>query len=262
MAMQSPNTQNATIRERLAATGKRFYCICFSARSGSTLLCTDLTRQGLGAPTEYFQLPVAPIVLDQSLADYLVNLVQGSPGSYFGLKVAWQQAYELTRRLRNEGDISVRFDLRTVFPNLVYVHILREDKVGQAVSSWRAVSSGTWHWPVGSSVDPGRPEYDFQTIKLHFVQMVAEDWLWKSHFDEHSIQPLTVSYENYLRDRIGSLHVIADFLGSSQSLLPLDENLQIMRDEWTDHIVTLVKRDLEEPPHPYWVLPGASSVPD
>jgi LPS sulfotransferase NodH len=250
------------IRERLLATGKRFYCICFSARSGSTLLCHDLAHQGLGSPTEYFQLPTSPVILDQLLADYLIELVEGLPGPYFGLKMAWQQAYELTKRLRSEGDSRVTFDLRTVFPNLAYIHIVRKDKIGQAVSSWRAVSSDTWHWPVGVSVDPGRPEYDFETIKLHFAQMVAEEWLWKSHFEEQTIEPLTINYEDYLDDRTGHLRRIAAFLGASPSLLPLEERLHVMRDGWTEDTVKLVKADLEAPFHPYWIFPDPTVRPE
>jgi trehalose 2-sulfotransferase len=256
--MPGSDVENSKIRERLAATGKQFFCICFSARSGSTLLCNDMTRKGLGAPTEYFQLPESPLILDQPLADYLVELVDGSPGAYFGLKVAWQQAYELTKRLRDEGDPGVSFPLGSVFPDLAYIHVVRRDKIGQAVSSWRAVSSDIWHWPVGASVDPGRPEYDFETIKLHFVQMVAEEWLWKSHFEQQSIVPLTIHYEDYLADRAGHLRRIAEFLGAPESESTLEESLHLMRDGWTEQIVQLVQADLEAPHHPYWVQPGAS----
>ncbi len=249
--------ERTVICDRLARTGKRFYCICFSARSGSTLLCEDITQQGLGAPTEHFQLPARPVV-DERLADYLVKLVADSPGEYFGLKVAWQQVYELTRRLREEGDPGVSFDLRSVFPDLSYIHIVRTDKIRQAISSWRATSSETWHWPVGSTVDPGRPEYDFEAIKAHFVQFIAEDWLWNAHFDEYAIEPLVVQYEQYVEDREGHLRRIAGHLGGPWRQIPPEDRLKGMRDEWTEQIVDRVKADLEAPHQPYWVLPPES----
>jgi LPS sulfotransferase NodH len=213
-----------------------------------------MTQRGLGAPTEHFQFPEAPI-LDGPLSDHLVELVEQWPGDYFGLKVAWQQAYELTSRLRQEDDPDVSLDLRTVFPGLAYVHIVRRDKIAQAVSSWRAVSSGTWHWPVGAKVDRGHPGYDFETIKAHLLQMIAEDWLWKSHFEERAIAPFVVTYEDYLEDRDGHLQRIADFLGAPRSTQRLEERIQVMRDDWTDQITEFVKADLEAPRQPYWVLP-------
>jgi LPS sulfotransferase NodH len=251
---KAPALPRTEIRDRLARTGKRFYCICFSARSGSTLLCEDIAQHGLGAPTEHFQFPARP-VFDPPLADYLVDLVEDSPGEYFGLKVAWQQVYELTRRLREEGDRAVSFDLRSVFPDLAYIHIVRADKIRQAISSWRADKSETWHWPVGSTVDPGRPDYDFEAIKAHFVQFIAEDWLWKVHFEQHAIDPLVVQYEQYTKDREGHLRRIADHLGGPWLEVSLQDRLIGMGDEWTEQIVLRVKADLEAPHQPYWVLP-------
>ena len=256
-SQETPARAQTEIRDRLARTGKRFYCICFSARSGSTLLCEDMTQQGLGTPTEHFQFPARP-VLDQPLADYLVNLVTDSPGEYFGLKVAWQQAYEVTTRLRAEGDLAVSFDLRSVFPDLKYIHITRADKIGQAVSCWRAVSSDTWHWPAGTTVNPGRPEYDFEAIKAHFLQFIAEDWLWSAHFERHAIEPLLVQYEQYTTDRAGHLRRIADHLGAPKPQVAVQDRLHIMRDEWTEQIVDQVWADLEAPHQPHWVLPPES----
>ena len=254
---KAPALARTVISDRLARTGKRFYCICFSARSGSTLLCEDIAQQGLGAPTEHFQFPARP-VLDQPLADYLVKLVADSPGEYFGLKVAWQQVYELTRRLRDEGDLAVSFDLRSIFPDPKYIHIVRADKIRQAISSWRALSSETWHWPAGSTVNPGRPEYDFEAVKAHFVQFIAEDWLWKAHFEQHAIEPLVVQYEQYAKDRDRHLRRIAEHLGGPVPQISPQDRLHVMRDEWTEQIVDQVTADLEAPHQPFWVLPPES----
>ncbi len=248
------------IRERLAAIGKRIYCVCFSIRSGSTLLCHDLAQWGLGAPTEYFQFPDSP-VLDGPLSDYLVQLVEGASGEYFAIKMAWEQVYQLTDRLKREGDSSVGFDLRTVFPDVRHIHIVRQDKIAQAVSAWRAMSTQTWHWPVGTDVDPGRPEYDFEEIKLFLLQIIAEDWLWQSHFAELGIQPLIVNYEDYLADRVGYLARMTSFLGASASPTQLEDQLQVMRDDWTEAIVDLVRADLHAPREPNWAFaPGGKRL--
>jgi LPS sulfotransferase NodH len=242
------------IGERLASTGKRFYCVCFSIRSGSTLLCHDLAQWGLGAPTEYFQFPVAPVP-DGPLSDYLVKLVEQTPGECFAIKMAWEQVYQLTDRLRSEGDSSVRFDLGTVFPDVRYVHIVRMDKIAQAVSAWRAASSQTWHWPVGTDVDPGRPRYNFEEIKYFLLQIIAEDWLWRSYFSDLGVHPLTVNYEDYLVERTTYLDRINGLLGGIGSPTELKDQLQVMRDDWTESVVDLVRADLQAPREPLWARP-------
>lgn len=243
------------IRERLAKSGKRFYCVCFSIRSGSTLLCHDLAQWGLGFPTEYFQLPDRP-VFGSSFSDYLVDLVQQAPGEWFAFKVAWQQLYQITTQLRSEGDTSVEFDLRTVFPDLSYLQIVRKDKIEQAVSAWRALRSNIWHRPTGTDVDPGRPEYDFDAIKLLLFQLITEDWLWQSHFHEMGIQPLVVNYEDYEADRVTHLAKASTFLHAGTAPAKLQDQLGIMRDEWTESIVNRVRADLCAPRKPIWALPG------
>jgi LPS sulfotransferase NodH len=249
-----------TTRDRLAATGKRFYCVCFSVRSGSSLLCEDLTQWGVGEPTEYFQLPDQTIVPGQ-MADHLVALANAAEGEYFGFKVTWEQVHALTSTLRLEGDRSVGRDLRSVFPDLAFVYIERRDKVRQAVSAWRAETSGTWHWPIGSDVERGRPEYDFEQIRFHLQKAVGEDWLWSFHFQELGIRPTTVRYEDYVSDREHQLARIAKSVGWDGSAVPLDERLRVMRDDWTEEIARRFRADLYALALPMSDRPSVTPLP-
>jgi LPS sulfotransferase NodH len=240
-------------------TGKRFYCICFSIRSGSSLLAEDLAQWGIGDPTEYFQLP-DPALVDVHMPDYLVALAETARNDCFGFKISWDQTYELVNRIRRDGDESVGFDLRTVFPDLRYIHITRDDKVAQAISAWRAQSSGTWHWPVGTHVEPGRPQYEPEAIKFYLQQTLAEEWLWQSHFEEVGIEPLAVRYEDYVQDRPGHLNRIVDYLGLTRVAGPLEERLHIMRDDWTEQIADRFRADLYTVPDPLMVRSVAVSA--
>jgi LPS sulfotransferase NodH len=236
----------AAVRERLVTSGKRFYCICFSIRSGSSLLCEDMTQWGFGAPQELFQFPEYPI-LGEPLSDHLCRLAEQWAGDFLGLKISWYQAAEVTTRLHREGFDSVGSDLRQVFPGLRYIHIVRRDKIAQAVSAWRAQTSGTWHWPIGEQLDPGHPPYDFDAIKLQLQRVLLEDWLWQFHFERFRIPALTVYYEDYVKDRPEHLQRIAGHLGVQVSRRPLEERLHVMRDEWTDQIVAGFTADLHCP---------------
>ncbi len=237
------------IRDRLAATGKRFYCLCFTVRSGSSLLCEDLAQWHAGEPTEYFQL-TNPVMADTDMPDHLVAHAEAARDDYFGFKISWEQAYQLTERLRIDGEESVSFDLRTVFPDLLYIHITRRDKVRQAVSAWRAEHTGAWHWPVGSALELAQPEYDFAAIRRHLQKALAEDWLWRSHFQDAGIQPFVLAYEDYEQDREGHLVRIAEFLGVAGERPGLQDRLRVMRDDWTEGMVARFRADLYSAPEP------------
>jgi LPS sulfotransferase NodH len=194
----------------LRQRGKRFYCICFSVRSGSTLLIRDLTNWGLGAPDEPFQSPRYRIPSEPSVAGYITRLVEQSPGDFFGFKTTWGQAMALLRRLREEDLTTDYVDLASVFPDIQYIHLVRKDKVAQAVSAWRATMSGTWHRSTGIHVDPGTPPYDFVAIRVQLLHILAEDWFWSSHFEHHNVSVLQVEYENYVDHRKGTVQRIAE----------------------------------------------------
>jgi LPS sulfotransferase NodH len=231
------------LRNQLAVTGKRFYCICFTCRSGSTLLANDLAQLGLGEPTEYFQLadPGHP-----SVADYIVELVDRTEGEFFGFKVAWNQASLLTHELLRQGDASVTSDLRTVFPDLRFINIVRSDKVAQAVSYWRAAVTDQWHQVVDREVVLACPEYDFAAISEALLAVVTEDWLWQSHFASSGIPCHRIVYEDYLLNRSSALVSISDFLGSPRPrTTALSDRTMVMRDEWSKEIVSQVWADLD-----------------
>ena len=246
-----------SLRDRLERTGKRFYCLGFSLRSGSTLLCEDLTQWSLGSPTEFFQLASDPAA-GASVVDYVLETVAGTPGPYFGFKITWDQAFILVERLRAAGEVEATLDLRSIFPGLRCVHMVRSDKVAQAVSIWRAVNSGAWHWPVGQSIEKGTPPYDFEAIRGYLVQVVAEDWLWRSHFTRLSIPHIQVPYELYVDRRLKTLRTMVGFLGAKPSRAPLVDRLRVMRDEWSEEVVARVWSDLYGVPEP--VRPVSSAA--
>ena len=247
--------------ERLEQTGKRFYCVCFTLRSGSTLLCEDLAQWSLGTPTESFQLPRHGVE-GESLADLVFETVAATPGPYFGFKATWEQAFILAERLWAEGEADPSFDLRSVFPDLRSAHLVRRDKVAQAISIWRAVESGTWHWPVGQQVEKGTPEYDFEAIRAYLVQVVAEEWLWGSHFQRLGVPHVRLDYESYVEQRVRSLRSLAGFLGLRAVRTPLVDRLNVMRDEWTEEVAARVWADLYCDPEPVRLDRVAHGAPD
>jgi LPS sulfotransferase NodH len=189
------------------------YAICSVARSGSTLLGSLLWDTGLaGKPLEYFHplhaqrlierwrswglashLPLRywdrlprrqGLVSDLAIGRYVRDLVRyrTSGNGRFGFKLHYGQ-YEKQLGLRS---------LEPLFPNLRYVCINRTDRVGQAISWWKASQTGQW-----AAGDPKRREasYSFSGIlKLH-CEILREEQAWDEYFQTCGVEPLRVTYE-------------------------------------------------------------------
>ncbi len=104
-------------------------------------------------------------------------------------------------------------------------------------------------------MDPGAPNTTSRPSRPTSFKFIAEDWLWKVHFEQHAIDALVVQYEQYTKDRERHLRRIADHLGGPWLEVSLQDRLIGMGDGWTEQIVVRVKADLEAPHQPYWVLP-------
>jgi LPS sulfotransferase NodH len=150
-----------------------------------------------------------------------------TPNGVFGAKVMWGYFNGFVTGLRWALPGRQRVPLEqlagSVFPNLHYVWIAREDKVAQAVSLWRAIQS--WSW--SSDQNPHRNtadhlQYSYAAIR-HLLEDIQEhDREWAGYFDHCGVAPYVVSYE---RLRVGLPEVvigILDFLG-----LPTDRGVAI-----------------------------------
>ena len=173
------------------------YLVCATPRSGSTLLCEDLTNTGLaGHPKEYFEalketgLPrsprdyfkktsnpellnlignytrgdnVSPVLTGYAdYADYLTHVLEEgtTPNGVFGAKLMWGYLEDFLLYLRElpaYKDSPVPQLFASIFPNLHYIHISRRDKVRQAISLWRAIQSWSWRQGQGSDSPHSRP---------------------------------------------------------------------------------------------------------
>jgi trehalose 2-sulfotransferase len=167
------------------------YLVCATPRSGSTLLCEDLTNTGLaGYPKEYFEalketgLPRSPrdyfkktrnpellnlignytrgdaassvLTGFTSYTDYLTHVLEEgtTPNGVFGAKLMWGYLEDFLLYLQDipeYKDLPAPQLFATIFPNLHYIHITRRDKVRQAISLWRAIQS--WSWKQEKSSD-------------------------------------------------------------------------------------------------------------
>lgn len=219
----------------------RSYLICGTPRSGSTLICEMLYRSGVaGRPNSYFR----EVDIAYWAGEWGVSLAEGTeaPGfdraylaamraagaagtGIFGLRIMYASLADAGRRLQRAlggaGDVPVL--LRQVFGPLLYIHLSRGDKLGQAVSLVRAEQTGLWHLNADGSVLEGveeRPEpvYDGERLAAVLAELEEDDRAWEAFFAAHGIEPLRLRYEEVTKAPQQALAGIFARLGLEKSV--------------------------------------------
>ena len=151
-----------------------------------------------GAPNEY-----DPSAFESYDAYFAWALDKGTtPNGVFGAKLMWAYLPGLLSRLATPAALAsgdAAQVLRLAFPSLRLLFVVREDKVRQAVSLWRALQTWTWR------AEPAAPgaeldewltlEYSFEAIDHLVHRLAEEEQAWTEFFEEHDLAHMTVIYE-------------------------------------------------------------------
>lgn len=216
------------------------YLICTTPRSGSWLLSEALQATGLaGRPREYFAPELqgewqqkwgVPAI--SSYADFAALAIRNGTTSngVFGSKVHWYQFEHLAFQLRGSNGNGVHSDadlIANAFPNVRYVWLFRRDKVRQAVSYYRASSTGQW-WNIQSPGDGDSKadslRFDFRRIDELRNTLLQHESRWRRFFRESRIDPIKISYEDLNRDYQRTTMSVLDAIG-----VDIPEDLVIAR---------------------------------
>lgn len=198
------------------------YVICTAPRSGSTLLCDLLKSTGVaGEPASWFHnssldewaraLGVSATIADE--ADYVAELFANARhlgsggGDVFGLRLQRDSGdffFATLRQLHPDSKSDVEA-FESSFGPTRFIHLVREDKVEQAVSCVRAIQTGLWHVAAdGSELErsaPHRePAYDAVAIREHVETFLESDRHWSAWFSQQRITPMRVSYDLLARE--------------------------------------------------------------
>lgn len=201
-------------------TVSKSYFLCFTVRSGSTLLSQLLSDTGIaGHPQEHFYHNIGPEnPAGDRIPDYgrfvEETLERGStPNGVFGSKIGGGYWHDFASRLRGIEGMrahSLQQALDRYFPALRYIHLTRRNKVRQAVSHWMAIQSGRWHST--DSLRERNPKYDFAAIDHLLQEIVIRDAVWAEYFAGNCIKPKVIIYEDFVQDLHGTLVGILRFL--------------------------------------------------
>jgi trehalose 2-sulfotransferase len=205
---------------------RRCYVVCAIPRSGSNLLTDGLhaTRRA-GRPKQFFlRASVAHFAALHRLnsatdfAAYVRDITKATATSneIFGFKLMSWYLDDFLGRLRETrtfgapatSDLDL---LRNAFPRLQFVHILRRNKLRQALSKARAVQTNLWKVQEGRSAQ-GDPQFDANLIEQCLRESEQQEKIWERFFQRISIEPFRVEYEKLGASYEGTIREVLNFL--------------------------------------------------
>ena len=222
-ALPHAGNRTAVATETSAPRG---YAICCEPRSGSTWLGSVLASTGvLGRPFEFFRDARAAARAEADPERVLAELVgrASTPNGVYGLKIFARQ-FDLAERTRWAERL----------PGLVFVHLEREDLLGQALSLARAEQMPAFRRE--DRPPKGPPVYDRGRIEAALRRIAHDQARWKLWFARNAIAPLRLTYEAAVADPHGAVRAIATHVGvEGEAQADLSKvTLAIVRNEETE----------------------------
>jgi LPS sulfotransferase NodH len=230
------------------------YIVCATQRSGSTLLCESLRATDIaGYPDEYFDalkstgVPRRPLeyfsgVEDEELLDILQGFMPDeeqrqpppgmsyetylewvverstSPNGVCGTKLMWGYFPDFIGKVRDiprYHQLPTLELLATLFPHPRYIYVTRNDKLGQAISLWKALQTWTWRKEDGQErINVLGRELRFHFGAIHHLINLIEDYErgWRQFFATNHLHPLTITYEELTTNYEATVRGVFDYL--------------------------------------------------
>ena len=192
-------------------SARRALILCTTPRTGSKLLCDALWRTRIaGKPDEYFA-PELGLELKRAAggkgaggdAAFVREVVKRAmtPNGIISIKVHWHHMENVRRYLVAPGGPDAGTSLAP-FAQLAevvdYCWLRRRDVVRQAISLFRALSSGRWQSTQSRNASPEGLEFDYPKIKKLVARIAEWNASWERHFVEVGITPIPLHYEDDL----------------------------------------------------------------
>jgi LPS sulfotransferase NodH len=218
--------------------------ICFTNRCGSNYLAELLaSTQKLPAAGEVFNWPYVVKQSEErgfrSFEEFCGHLVRTrSVNGVFAGKVGWSQLYFLTRmRLIPELFATPRF-----------IHIRRRDVLGQAISYVIAKQTGQWKSDItrrerDKQLAQPEPVYDADAISARIKSFTVANALLEEFFASFRFPLYQVVYEDIIRDELGTIRAITDWLGLGAANVDrgqtrLEAQRSTVNQEWRERFIS------------------------
>ena len=200
------------------------YTIWFSQRTGSTLLCRALESTGIaGRPSEWLS---TDDLLDKYQLNSYAELQQrlwqlgSTSNGVFGVKTGAYKPYfskiiDTFKQFPGCNPESNRVQIwENTFPNSKHIYMTRRNKVRLAVSWWKAIQTQEWRRKQGqepASVDL-KNKYSYDAIAHLFAECSMREAAIQEFFNEGSIVPLTIVYEDFILTYEATIRSVLNYL--------------------------------------------------
>jgi len=227
--------------------------ICATHRSGSTMVCDDLTGSGvLGRANEHF-VNWARHDVSEDYGERLAGILKRgtTPNGIFAVKVMADQVRMVDARLRG---IVAADSGAGAFPHFIgwchdatWVYVVRRDSVRQAISNLAARKTGIFHRiRTRAGFVPGRArrfpralgsDLPYADLLAEIDQVTRANLFWRSFFERNRIEPIELVYEEIaVADRRDYLRRIAASCGIAELPALPERNLQKLSGPENDSI--------------------------
>lgn len=214
--------------------------IASTFRSGSTYVSELLDRNGMpGLGVERFanSWRFAATPPGEAFSAFLGETLAEARAGCFTTKLMWPHLARLAEAMGYARDDAGA--LAGLFAPAQWVQVARADKFDQAISFWRAKTSGRWHVYARDTEAEPALDYDFFGIwdALHEIEL--HDRLWDDFFSRAGITPIRVTYEDIEADPAGGTARLLAGLGLPADAPATEVPLRRQRDT---HSATLRER--------------------
>jgi LPS sulfotransferase NodH len=200
--------------------------ICGTPRTGSTFLCSLLTSTGVaGRPESYFREQDFRLWADRfglsAPGDGRLNYAQlvagavrfgSTPNGVFAARIMWGTMKVLVKGLnpdqRSGTDVQILAD--SLGP-LRFVHLRRNDVVGQAVSWARAEQTGVWQ---DGDVPSAVPRFDLGRLEELVDTIDEHNDLWRAWFVDQGVDLVELTYEGVVKRPRHAVSIVLDAIGA------------------------------------------------
>src|SRR2546430_1444054 len=205
---------------------QRCYVVCTIPRSGSNLLTDGLRDRGRAGMPKQCVLPKAKsryageLGIDPAVdcAAYVRAIVSTkvTRNEVFGFKLMSWYLDDFLAQLREvhgfgnciTSDLEL---LRSAFPCLRFLRIVRHHKLRQALSTARALQTGLWKVQEGKRI-LREPEFDPNLIERSLHEAERQEKIWDDFFRRIGIKPFKVEYEKLCQDYERTIRAVLNFL--------------------------------------------------
>ena len=197
-ARYQASRHRAIFRETMAAHGiDRCVIVTGSFRAGTSFICSLLAANGMaGIRTEHFnKLDLIFHDPDEDFQNQLEQIFMSATDGLFVTKIMWPHRNALAQYMGFDRAGSV--ELAAMFPRARWINVVRRDKVGQAISFWKAKVTDQWD-QMGSDTPAPDPDYDFDYIRACYVELSAHDMLWQDFHALTGTEVRHILYEEFV----------------------------------------------------------------